>query len=75
MSLRQREHGWDHSRSFIIGATTMPDESRPTDKQKLLEFATDSLGESRNEFVAKLAYKLWVQRGAPSGFTGHRLVA
>jgi len=53
----------------------MPDESRPTDKQKLLEFATDSLGESRNEFVAKLAYKLWVQRGAPSGFTGHRLVA
>jgi len=39
----------------------MPDESRP------LELTTDFLGENRHEFVAKLAYQLWAQRGRPLG--------
>ncbi|MGA3107017.1 MAG: DUF2934 domain-containing protein [Terriglobales bacterium] len=45
----------------------MPDESRPPDKQQSLELATDFLGENRHEFVARLAYKLWTQRGRPLG--------
>ena len=45
----------------------MPDESRPPDKQQSLELATDFLGENRHEFVARLAYKLWTQRGCPLG--------
>jgi hypothetical protein len=43
----------------------MPDESRPSAKQQPVELATDFLGESRHEFVAKLAYQLWEQRGRP----------
>jgi hypothetical protein len=57
--------GWDHSRTNIRG-TTMPDESR-RHKQPPLELTTDFLGENRHEFVAKLAYKLWEQRGRPLG--------
>ena len=45
----------------------MPGQSRPPDKQPPLELSTDFLGESRHEFVAKLAYKLWEQRGRPFG--------
>ncbi len=45
----------------------MPDESRPLDKQQPLELIPDFLYESRHEFVTKLAYKLWVQRGRPLG--------
>jgi hypothetical protein len=45
----------------------MPEESRPPDKQPPLEHATDFLGEDRHEFVAKLAYELWAQRGRPFG--------
>ncbi len=45
----------------------MPDGSRPPDKQPLIELATDSLGEDRHEFVAKLAYQLWEERGRPFG--------
>ena len=45
----------------------MPDESRPPDKQQSLELATDFLGENRHEFIAKLAYTLWAQRGRPLG--------
>jgi Protein of unknown function (DUF2934) len=45
----------------------MPDESRPPDKQQPLEFTPDFLYESRREFVEKLAYKLWAQRGRPLG--------
>jgi len=45
----------------------MPNESRTSDKQQPLELTTDFPGESRHEFVAKLAYKLWVQRGRPFG--------
>src|SRR5260370_33540864 len=59
--------GWDHSRRSKIRGTTMPDEFRPSDKQQPLELTTDFLGESRHEFVAKLAYRLWEQRGRPFG--------
>ncbi len=45
----------------------MPDESRPPDRQQPLELTTDFLGEDRHEFVEKLAYKLWEQRGRPLG--------
>lgn len=45
----------------------MPDESRPPDKQQHPELTTDFLGEDRHEFVAKLAYELWTQRGRPVG--------
>jgi hypothetical protein len=45
----------------------MPDESLPPDKQQPLELTPDFLYESRHEFVEKLAYKLWVQRGRPLG--------
>jgi Protein of unknown function (DUF2934) len=45
----------------------MPDESRPTDKQQPLELIPDFSYESRHEFVAKLAYQLWKQRGRPFG--------
>ena len=45
----------------------MLDECRPPDNQRPLELTTDFLGESRHEFVAELAYKLWEQRGRPLG--------
>ena len=45
----------------------MPKESRTPDPQQPLELNTDFLGEDRHEFVAKLAYKLWAQRGRPLG--------
>jgi DUF2934 family protein len=45
----------------------MPDDFRPPDRQQPIEFTTDFLGEDRHEFVAKLAYKLWEQRGRPLG--------
>ncbi len=32
-----------------------------------MELTTDFLGEDRHEFVAKLAYKLWEERGRPLG--------
>jgi hypothetical protein len=45
----------------------MPDKSRSPDKQPALELTTDFLGEDRHEFIAKLAYTLWEQRGRPFG--------
>jgi hypothetical protein len=45
----------------------MPDKLKSPDKQKPLELATDFLGENRHEFVAKVAYKLWEERGRPFG--------
>jgi hypothetical protein len=45
----------------------MPDESRPPDQQQPQELIPDFLYESRHEFVEKLAYKLWAQRGRPLG--------
>ncbi|MBV8050330.1 MAG: DUF2934 domain-containing protein [Acidobacteriaceae bacterium] len=32
-----------------------------------IELTTDFLGEDRHEFVAKLAYRLWEERGRPFG--------
>lgn len=37
------------------------------DRQQLLKFVPDFLGEDRHEFVAKLAYQLWEERGRPLG--------
>jgi len=37
------------------------------DKQQLLKVTPDFLGEDRHEFVAKLAYQLWEERGRPFG--------
>jgi hypothetical protein len=45
----------------------MPDESRPLDKEQPLELIPDFPYESRHEFVTKLAYTLWEQRGRPLG--------
>ena len=42
-------------------------ESKVMDKQQPLELIPDFLGEDRHEFVAKLAYKLWEERGRPFG--------
>jgi Protein of unknown function (DUF2934) len=36
-------------------------------KQQPIALTTDFLGENRHEFVAKLAYKLWEERGRPLG--------
>jgi hypothetical protein len=45
----------------------MPDESRPLDQEQPLELIPDSPYEDRHEFVERLAYKLWAQRGRPLG--------
>jgi hypothetical protein len=45
----------------------MPDRSLPLDKQRPLELIPDFSYESRYEFVEKLAYKLWEDRGRPLG--------
>ena len=45
----------------------MPDESRLSDNPQPLELIPDFPYESHSEFVARLAYKLWVQRGRPLG--------
>jgi hypothetical protein len=37
------------------------------DKQQPVELIPDFLGEDRHEFVTKLAYKLWEERGRPFG--------
>ena len=45
----------------------MPDKSRLYDKQQPLELIPDSPYESHHEFLTKLAYEFWVQRGRPLG--------
>lgn len=45
----------------------MSDESQSPDVQQPLELAPDHSYESRREFVEKLAYQLWEQRGSPLG--------
>ena len=45
----------------------MPGKLRSPNKQQALELTTDFLGEDRHEFVAKLAYKFWEERGRPFG--------
>jgi Protein of unknown function (DUF2934) len=44
----------------------MPDESSPP-AHRPLELTPDFPYESRHEFVEKLAYELWVERGRPLG--------
>ena len=36
-------------------------------KPQPMELTSDFLGESRHDFVAKLAYRLWEERGRPFG--------
>ena len=43
----------------------MSDKTRRRDKQQPLELIPDFAYESHYEFVARLAYKLWVQRERP----------
>jgi Protein of unknown function (DUF2934) len=45
----------------------MPNGSKKMDGQRCIELTPDFLGESRHEFVAKLAYQYWEQRGMPLG--------
>ena len=45
----------------------MPDQFGELNKQQPLELIPDFLGEDRHEFVAKLAYELWQERGRPFG--------
>jgi hypothetical protein len=45
----------------------MPNKPMPPDKRQAIELSTDFLGEDRHEFVAKLAYQLWEERGRPFG--------
>jgi hypothetical protein len=45
----------------------MLDKFGELDKQQPLELTTDFLGEDRHEFVAKVAYKFWEERGRPFG--------
>jgi len=45
----------------------MVDKSGQPDKQQPLQLIPDFLGEDRHEFVAKLAYKYWEERGRPFG--------
>ena len=45
----------------------MLDKSKSRDGQRLIKLTTDFMGEDRHEFVAKLAYELWQQRGRPFG--------
>ena len=40
---------------------------KSSDRRPPIELTTDFLGEDRHEFVAKLAYKLWEERGRPFG--------
>jgi Protein of unknown function (DUF2934) len=45
----------------------MPSESNKIEKQQRIELTPDFLGESRHEFVARLAYQYWERRGMPLG--------
>ena len=44
----------------------MPTDSRQVEKEPV-ELTPDFLGESRHEFVARLAYQYWERRGMPLG--------
>lgn len=45
----------------------MPEKSSFPGQQQPICLTTDFPGEDRHEFVAKLAYKLWENRGRPFG--------
>ena len=46
---------------------TKGNEGKGMDRQQPLELTPDYMGEDRHDFVAKLAYHLWEQRGRPVG--------
>ena len=46
---------------------SMADKPGQPDNPEPLELIPDFLGEDRHEFVAKLAYQLWEERGRPFG--------
>jgi hypothetical protein len=46
---------------------SMANKSEQPDKQQPVRLIPDFLGENRHEFVAKLAYTLWEERGRPFG--------
>jgi len=45
----------------------MNDKPKSLDEQHPVELTTDFLGEDRHDLVAKMAYKLWEERGRPVG--------
>jgi hypothetical protein len=45
----------------------MVDKSGQPARQQPFDLSTDFMGEDRHELVAKLAYKLWEERGRPFG--------
>jgi hypothetical protein len=45
----------------------MPNELAEMDKQQAVELIPDFSYEDRHEFVERLAYKLWEERGRPTG--------
>ncbi len=45
----------------------MPEDFGKVNQRKPVELTTDFLGEDRHELVAKVAYKLWEDRGRPFG--------
>lgn len=45
----------------------MPKKLKLSYKRQPVGLTTDFIGEDRHEFVAKLAYKLWEDRGRPIG--------
>lgn len=45
----------------------MADKSEEPVEQRRVELTTDFLGENRHEFVSKIAYQFWQERGRPFG--------
>jgi hypothetical protein len=45
----------------------MPNELAETNRQQPLELTPDFAYEDRHEFVTRLAYRLWEERGRPLG--------
>jgi hypothetical protein len=52
---------------YVRRSLSMPNESNKIDGQQRVELTPDFLGESRHEFMAKLAYQHWEGRGMPLG--------
>jgi hypothetical protein len=52
---------------YVRRSLSMTNESNKIDGQEDVEFTPDFLGESRHEFVARLAYQHWEGRGIPLG--------
>jgi Protein of unknown function (DUF2934) len=45
----------------------MPNESKTIDEQQRVRLTPDFIDESRHEFVARLVYQHWQERGMPLG--------